>query len=111
MPPSINPIPKTTEQEIIETCNEMRDLLVQKNQAYGDSALNPIRLFSKADPVEAIRVRIDDKLSRLARGNEKNFGEDPEWDLVGYLILLRVAKKRQRALSAESPRGHSITQG
>ena len=46
----------------------IEDMLVEKNAAYGDSALNPVRVFSKADPLEQLRVRIDDKLSRLARG-------------------------------------------
>jgi len=41
--------------------------------------------------VEQIKVRIDDKLSRIMRG--ENAGEDVEIDLAGYLILLRVAKR------------------
>ena len=60
--------------------------------AYGDSAFDPVRIFSQADPVEQIRVRIDDKLSRLGRG--KAAGEDVEQDLLGYLVLLRIARKR-----------------
>jgi len=72
--------------------DETRDLLIQKNDAYGDSALNPLRIFSKADSAEQIRVRIDDKLSRIRRGHAA--GEDAERDLVGYLILLVVAEER-----------------
>lgn len=45
----------------------------------------------ETSPVEQIRVRLDDKLSRLARGSAA--GEDVELDLLGYLILLRVARK------------------
>lgn len=41
--------------------------------------------------VEQINVRIDDKLSRLARGNEYP-GDDTELDLIGYLILKRVVQ-------------------
>jgi len=38
---------------------------------------------------------LDDKLSRIMRGHE--FGEeDVEFDLVGYLVLKRVAKKLQK---------------
>jgi hypothetical protein len=66
-------------------------MLIEKNHAYGDSALDPVRIFSKADPVEQIKVRIDDKLSRLARGAAA--GEDVERDLIGYLVLLRVARR------------------
>ena len=37
--------------------------------AYGIiSALDPLRIFSKADTTEQINVRIDDKLSQIARG-------------------------------------------
>jgi len=79
-------------QEMIRAeCREVERILLAKNQAYGNSALQPVRIFSKADPIEQIRVRIDDKLSRLARGQAG--GEDVTLDLIGYLVLLRVAEK------------------
>lgn len=69
---------------------DIEKMLIEKNKAYGDSALNPVRVFSRADPQEQIRVRIDDKLSRLAKGHEfKN--EDTINDLIGYLVLLKIA--------------------
>ncbi len=71
---------------------EIRDLLVQKNQAYGNSALDPVRIFSKASNMEQLFVRIDDKLSRLKRGSAA--GEDVVKDLQGYLLLVRVAQMR-----------------
>ena len=47
-------------------CQEVEDLLIQKNDAYGDSALNPVGIFSSLKASEAIRIRLDDKLkSRL----------------------------------------------
>lgn len=73
-------------------CDAVKDMLLEKNAAYGDSALHPVRIFSKADTLEQINVRIDDKLSRLARGSAA--GEDTELDLIGYLILRRIAKIR-----------------
>lgn len=72
----------------------IEEMLVSKNQAYGDSALNPVRVFSKASAEEQILVRIDDKLSRLARG--KAAGEDVLGDLVGYLVLLLLARSETR---------------
>lgn len=57
-----------------------------KNAAYGDSCSNPVRIFSRADPIEGVRVRIDDKLSRIARGSAG--GEDVILDLCGYLAIL-----------------------
>lgn len=71
---------------------KVREMLIQKNTAYGDSALDPVRVFSKSSPEEQIRVRIDDKLSRLARGSDA--GEDVLADLLGYLVLLEIAKLR-----------------
>lgn len=87
----IDPTPSSV--LIGRVCEEIKQLLLQKNAAYGDSAIHPLRVFSKADPVEQINVRIDDKLSRLAQGSSEN--EDTELDLIGYLILKRVAKLRQ----------------
>jgi hypothetical protein len=82
----------STADDITRECNAIRDLLLAKNAAYGDSALDPVRVFSKASSVEQILVRIDDKLSRLSRGSAA--GEDVEQDLLGYLVLLRIARKR-----------------
>jgi len=79
-------------QEMIrEECREIERILLAKNAAYGNSALRPVRIFSKADAVEQIRVRIDDKLSRIARGQAA--GEDVTLDLIGYLVLLRIAER------------------
>ncbi len=67
-------------------------LLIEKNKAYGNSALDPVRVFSNASPDEAIRVRLDDKISRLVRGHAA--GEDTLFDLIGYLFLLRIYETR-----------------
>lgn len=78
----------------IETaCDELKELLLEKNRKYGDAALSPLRVFSKASSVEQIKVRLDDKLSRLAN-QQSDEDEDVILDLLGYLILLRIAKKR-----------------
>jgi len=81
------------EKAIQEVCEEIKTFLLEKNRAYGNSAADPVRIFSKVDPLEQINVRIDDKLSRMARGNEYP-GDDTELDLVGYLILKRAIKRR-----------------
>ena len=77
---------------IIETCEELKEMLLDKNRKYGDSALNPQRIFSRADTIEQINVRIDDKLSRL-KSRQADEDEDVENDLLGYLILKKVAMK------------------
>jgi len=61
--------------------------LTDKNRRYGDSAANPLRIFSRAAADEQIRVRIDDKLSRISRGTGAD-DEDTLLDLCGYIALL-----------------------
>lgn len=78
------------ENAVRSICNEVADMLVQKNKSYGNSALEPINCFYKGDSSTSIRVRIDDKLSRIMRGNEFQ-GDDTIKDLMGYLVLLRIA--------------------
>ena len=86
-----------TQQMIAEECDIVKSVLLQKNREYGDSALNPRRIFSTADSVEQLNVRIDDKLSRIMCGGVKTINEDTDLDLIGYLILRRVAKKYNQA--------------
>lgn len=88
---------------IAEECDSLKAMLLEKNKAYGASALSPVRIFSKADTVEQLKVRIDDKLSRLMRGSAA--GEDVVLDLLGYLILLRIAT---RSTTPKAYRGEGL---
>ena len=72
----------------------IRDLLITKNEKYGNSALEPMRVFSKASPQEQLLVRIDDKLSRIKTSSSLE-DEDVVLDLIGYLLLLRIAKQEE----------------
>lgn len=85
---------KNTIYEITRTAEEIRDLLVEKNTAYGDTALNPMNVFSQLDPVEAICARIDDKLARIKNKGINDETEDTVKDVAGYLILLMIQLKR-----------------
>lgn len=67
------------------------DLLKEKNAAYGNTALEPVNIFSKLGPVEAIKARLDDKLSRIANRGINDKTEDTVRDVVGYLLLLLMA--------------------
>lgn len=82
------------QQMIVDECDALKEMLIAKNKAYGNSALEPVRVFSKAPIDEQIRVRLDDKLSRLSRGSAA--GEDVEADIMGYLVLLRVHRKMSK---------------
>ena len=81
------------EKLICEECDSVKNLLLEKQKAYGDSAFDPLRIFSKAGSEEQILVRLDDKLSRIARGKETSIQEDTVQDLIGYLILLKVCRR------------------
>ena len=78
------------EREIITLCSQLSELLISKNRAYGNSALEPNRIFAKSDSIEQLKVRIDDKLNRIMKGSEFP-GEDTVDDLLGYLVLLKIA--------------------
>lgn len=78
---------------IVEECDKIKNLLLEKNKAYGNSAIEPLRVFSKLDNIEQIKVRIDDKLSRISKGSKTSIQEDTEQDLIGYLVLLRICKE------------------
>lgn len=85
---------KTAQELIAQECINIKDILIEKNRKYGNSAIEPCRIFSKASPLEQINVRLDDKLSRLMSG-QADEDEDVELDIIGYLILKRVAKRWQ----------------
>jgi len=79
--------------KIITECLEIAEMLIKKNISYGDSALSPTRLFAQSDSVEQLKVRIDDKLNRIK--NSQGFAGDNDIDdLIGYLILLRIAMSK-----------------
>ena len=71
------------------------NLLKEKNAAYGNTALNPLGIFSKLGASEAIKARIDDKLARIANKGLNDDTEDTARDLVGYLLLLLMALERE----------------
>lgn len=81
------------QEKIAEACDFIKGLLLSKNEAYGNSALDPMRIFSRASTLEQLRVRIDDKLSRISRGKE--IGEDTILDLIGYLVLYWIALQQE----------------
>lgn len=79
--------------KVLEVTNDIANMLISKNKKYGNAAIEPIRIFSKSDSVEQLLVRIDDKLSRISNQSELE-DEDVYMDLIGYLILLKIAKDK-----------------
>jgi hypothetical protein len=72
----------------------VRAMLIAKNRKYGDAALNPQQTFASCNAIELINVRIDDKLNRI-KNRQTDEDEDPELDLLGYLLLKQIAKLRK----------------
>jgi hypothetical protein len=78
--------------QVTVVLEEIRDLLIAKNQKYGNSALEPLGVFSQLSAKEGLLVRIDDKLKRIKNGSLERDDEDVVNDLIGYLILLKISE-------------------
>ena len=86
-----------SETKISGVCDDIKELLIHKNRKYGNSALKPCRVFSKASAVEQLLVRIDDKLNRIMQGaGLLADDEDVINDLIGYLVLLKIGMNDEK---------------
>ena len=86
-----------SETKISGVCDDIKELLIRKNRKYGNSALKPCRVFSKASAVEQLLVRIDDKLNRIMQGaGLLADDEDVVNDLIGYLVLLKIGMNDEK---------------
>jgi hypothetical protein len=77
----------TSINDISTTLYSLKKLLLEKNERYGNAALEPIGIFDKSES-SSILTRIDDKLSRVQ--NSKELRMNDVVDLLGYLTLLCV---------------------
>lgn len=78
-------------QEIKKVSDALHDLLQYKNAKYGDSAINPIKVFSKVNAETGLLQRLDDKIARIT--NSPELRKNDIADVMGYLILLCVVKE------------------
>ena len=83
-----------TQKKITELLDGMKDLLLYKNQKYGDSAINPLCIFTKHIKTSntntaSILVRLDDKLSRVKNADELRTNDVA--DILGYCSLLLIS--------------------
>lgn len=80
--------------EIEKSCNDLKNLLIEKNQKYGNSFFKTADEYGKS----VLILRIDDKLNRLKqlilRNETDNMqGEnvqDTLIDIAGYAILAKL---------------------
>jgi len=92
---------------IRDKCHALAQLLCKKNDAYGDSATSPLRVFSNLSVLASIKCRMDDKLSRIQNGHGITTDEDSFWDLAGYLILYQIALED----AAKKDEKHNVEDG
>jgi hypothetical protein len=77
--------------------NSIIKMLNEKNKRYGNSALEPIGIFtrhlkeSNSEALNGILVRLDDKAKRVKNANELRKNDIA--DMIGYLILLCKEKE------------------
>jgi hypothetical protein len=79
------------DEKVKEVLNEIETLLISKNAKYGNSALEPLGVFSQLSAKQGLLVRIDDKLKRIKNGSLEKDDEDVVNDLIGYLVLLKIS--------------------
>jgi hypothetical protein len=79
--------------EVAAALKEIESILIFKNEKYGNSALEPLGVFSQLSPREGLLIRIDDKLKRIKNGSLANDDEDVVNDLIGYLVILKIHAK------------------
>ena len=82
---------ENTQQKISEITEAMRDLLLYKNQKYGDSALKPKQIFYKGEARDSIMIRLDDKLGRIMANTDATPRINDVADIIGYCTLLLVS--------------------
>ena len=80
-------------ESISEACDTIKALLLEKNEAYGDSALVPLSIFSQGNASDSLCARIDDKLARIKNKGLGDATEDTLSDVIGYLILLQISRQ------------------
>lgn len=84
-------VSQSSRDDIHKRWSDLAVFLQRKNQSYGSSVFEPLRVFSSADAHEQLLARMDDKLSRIVRGNcTEDSIEDTVKDFLGYVVLLKM---------------------
>lgn len=76
--------------QVEEVLEQIHKMLIDKNRKYGNSALEPLGVFSQLSAKQGLLIRIDDKLKRIKNGSLDKDDEDVVNDLIGYLVLLKI---------------------
>ena len=95
--------------DVCQVVQSIKELLLEKNEKYGNSALEPLGVFSQLSAKEGLLVRIDDKLKRIKNGSLEKDDEDVINDLIGYLVLLKIYTNSEKA--NEGAKGVTLVNG
>lgn len=86
-----NTTPEQVQGLIKDILDGMKELLIDKNKKYGNSALAPKKIFSKADASDSIALRLDDKLGRIMSNPSPVPRVNDCADIIGYLTLMLIS--------------------
>lgn len=81
---------KDFETFVKTTLDNVAAIIVAKNKDYGNAAERHPVLCPNVSPYTALKVRLSDKIARLANDSEKTFETEVDTiiDIVGYCVLL-----------------------
>lgn len=92
----------TTKDRIVYFCEKLKNLLLCKNEAYGDAISSPPILLPGMSARHCVMIRMSDKIRRLSTlqsGEISDNGETEEdtvFDIAGYSILWLCIKQAER---------------
>ena len=80
-----------TQMKLVDVLDGMKNLLLYKNKKYGDSAINPKKIFYKGDSTNSILIRLDDKIGRVMSNPDDKPRVNDVADIIGYCTLLLIS--------------------
>lgn len=79
---------KTTREKISETLDNMKELLLYKNEKYGDAILSKDgQIFFKGDSKEKVAMHLDEKIARIKNNPDPVPRKNDVMDLIGYCVF------------------------
>ena len=77
-----------TQEKIKQLFINFSAFLCEKNRRYGNSAIEPLQIFSKASAKDQLGNRLDDKLGRVKYAKE--LAKNDVADVLGYAALTLI---------------------
>lgn len=89
--------PGTMAYHITKACDRMCYHLLVMDSSFSPNAASAIRVFSRATPLEAINLRLDDTIHRMIIGEGEANNDQAEKQLLSLLILKMAIKDQLEA--------------